>query len=1035
MCVSHNFHVKTLLKDILESLTRKKYEIQSRDIIVGDLEKELGGKKFLLMLDDVWSEDSEAWDSFRSCLLGISTTVGNKIVVTTRSTRVASVIKTHPTYNLEGLTAGGCWSMFKERAFGPGGASMTPELMDIGFEIAKKCSGVPLAAKLIGSMMRSKERHDWVSIKDQGFWGLGGEEDGVSRILKLSFDHLPSSFLKQCFSYCSIFPKDCDIDKEQLIQLWMAVGFLQTNHKISKSMEDIGEEFFRFLVQSSLLQDVKKDSYNHLTGCRMHDLVHDLSLSVSESEIFHSDATPGNGDIFKARHLALYSDGEIISKISKERARYLHTLFSSIKVDKNILSRFKCLRVLNFSGADIEELPNFISMLVHLRYLDLSDTNIKVLPYGISKLYNLQTLRLNYCRHLELQDELKNLISLRHLHISEYRYKKMPLEIGRLTCLRTLKFFNVGEENGRRTEELGSLINLSGKLKLNFLDRVNGAEEARRAKLFEKADIYKLEFKWSSRRERFRNDEAVLEGLQPHPNLKSLTIEEFSGEKFPTWMMNMAVSINARGDLTRLDNLVNIKLTECSRCEVIPMLGHLPLLRELELSVMQNLKCISASFYCDQYDLYSNGSTSSTYFGDDKMTAVFPALISFHLRNMPNLVEWVEAPVIPDAEATTELSVAVFPRLAVLTIRDCPKLTTAPVNFPSLEKLWIKNCPELTTGVSHFPYVKELEIDGVENGSALAKISNLTTLTVLRIIEAPVLNSLPDGLLHNNRNLTELKIEKCPLLRHVVNLGVEDGCNSSLRSLDISFCQSLNMLPDGLHTLKSLEKLEVNSCPSLKSIPSLQGLRSLRHVSLRCEGLIYLPSTLLDSCVSLEEFRISACPYLISFPSLQSCTFLSSLEIIDCKKLNCLPEGLWCLTRLKTLRIGPFSEELNSFPSLEGLQHLQLSLKRVELRGWDHWDSIPEQLQHLIALEELSIHGFGMMEVMPEWFGNFLSLKDLKLRGCRKLKHFPRTEALACLVNLKRIWILKCGNLCQPNWSKIPNINPAIIIEDRWEWY
>ncbi|KAL0462061.1 UNVERIFIED_CONTAM: hypothetical protein Slati_0097000 [Sesamum latifolium] len=81
----------------------------------------------------------------------------------------------------------------------------------------------------------------------------------------------------------------------------------------------------------------------------------------------------------------------------------------------------------------------------------------------------------------ELLSQLRSLISLRHLVVVQDEDFEMPLEIGKLTCLRTLKFFNVGHENGRRIEELGYLKNLKGEVSIRKLEHVNGKEAAARA--------------------------------------------------------------------------------------------------------------------------------------------------------------------------------------------------------------------------------------------------------------------------------------------------------------------------------------------------------------------------------------------------------------------------------------------------------------------------------------------------------------------------------------------------------------------------
>ncbi|KAM7486541.1 hypothetical protein LguiA_002550 [Lonicera macranthoides] len=425
-------------------------------------------------------------------------------------------------------------------------------------------------------MFSKKDRDKWLVVRESVPWGSGEDGNGVLEILKLSFNHLPSPSLKRCFAYCSIFVKDFVIEKELLIQLWMALGFLKFDDcgSSKKVMEDVGNQIFNDLVENSLLQDVEKDMYGNIVCCKMHDLVHDLAQSVSESECFCVEKDSLVNDIPKVRHLALYSSGEAIgTALSKENARYLHTLFlhdGALLYDSilNNISNFKCLRTLKFSGVwteDMLNLSNIISKLKHLRYLDLSTASIDVLPKSIGKLYNLQTLSLGL-EVKELPDELSNLINLRHLYYHKISRLHQPMHLGRLTCLQTLPWFDVGREKGSRIEELGCLKHLRGKVLIRHLEQVSGREEAQKANLFEKTNVYKLQFQWSCDREvnTKNDDEEVLEGLQPHSHLKRLSVQYFLGNKFPTWMMKMMVNIDGRdGRWLPLENLVQIKLGGC----------------------------------------------------------------------------------------------------------------------------------------------------------------------------------------------------------------------------------------------------------------------------------------------------------------------------------------------------------------------------------------------------------------------------------------------------------------------------------------
>ncbi|XP_026381500.1 putative disease resistance protein RGA3 [Papaver somniferum] len=290
VCVSDPFDIFKILKDVIESITGNKCEdLSNVDAMTKQVKEKLIGKKYLLVLDDLWNDNVTNWEKLKSYLsYGGS---GSKILVTTRSRKVASIVG-GLIHHLEKLSDDDCWSIIEKKILSLGGAVLTdPEMMDIGKHIAEKCDGLPLAANLLGSSMCSKrEKNYWLSIVDD-IDRLGGtsEHKSVISILKLSYDNL-SSPLKQCFSYCCIFPKDWEISREMLIRLWMAEGFLfPSSGGDDECLEDIGNEYFEYLVWSSFFQDVQqKDRIwgDDIVTCKMHDLVHDLALSVLDSNEF-----------------------------------------------------------------------------------------------------------------------------------------------------------------------------------------------------------------------------------------------------------------------------------------------------------------------------------------------------------------------------------------------------------------------------------------------------------------------------------------------------------------------------------------------------------------------------------------------------------------------------------------------------------------------------------------------------------------------------------------------------------------------------
>lgn len=109
-------------------------------MIVKKLQDELGGKKYLLVLDDLWRVDS--WHDFVDTLKGISTCRGNCILVTTRIKRVATTVTTVAVdlHMLGKLAEVHCWSIFKQRAFADG--EIPEEIINMGNRIIEMCQGL-----------------------------------------------------------------------------------------------------------------------------------------------------------------------------------------------------------------------------------------------------------------------------------------------------------------------------------------------------------------------------------------------------------------------------------------------------------------------------------------------------------------------------------------------------------------------------------------------------------------------------------------------------------------------------------------------------------------------------------------------------------------------------------------------------------------------------------------------------------------------------------------------------------------------------
>ncbi|KAJ9685658.1 hypothetical protein PVL29_017621 [Vitis rotundifolia] len=281
--VSDDFDVKILTRNIIKSATSRDVGNLELDQPTNELHESLSQKRYLLVLDDVWNEDSEKWDKLR-ILLKIGAK-GSTIVVTTRSFKVASIIGVDSPYVLDGLNHDQSWALFKNLVFGEEQQRAHPNLLKIGEEITKMCNGVPLVIRTLGRILNSKtEESQWLSIKNNK--NLMSLQDGnnISLVLKLRYDNL-QSHLKHCFTYCSVFPKDYEIEKKMLIQLWMAQGYIQPSYE-NEQLEDVGDRYFEELLSRSMFQEIDKDESNNILSCKMHDLIHDLAQLVVKFENF-----------------------------------------------------------------------------------------------------------------------------------------------------------------------------------------------------------------------------------------------------------------------------------------------------------------------------------------------------------------------------------------------------------------------------------------------------------------------------------------------------------------------------------------------------------------------------------------------------------------------------------------------------------------------------------------------------------------------------------------------------------------------------
>uniref|UniRef100_A0A2N9GC41 Uncharacterized protein n=1 Tax=Fagus sylvatica TaxID=28930 RepID=A0A2N9GC41_FAGSY len=854
VCVSQEFDVLRITKSVLEAITSSTSDSDDLDLLQVRLKQSLLGRKFLIVLDDVWNENYLDWEDLLTPLK--SGAYGSRLIVTTRNESVASIVRTVPTYHLKQLTDEDCWLLFARHAFGNRESGGYPELEKIGKNIVIKCNGLPLAAKTLGGLLRLKfDPKEWVKVLESNIWNFSDRESNILPALRLSYHYLPSQ-LKPCFAYCSIFPNNFKFKKEELVLLWMAEDFLL--HPRGEDLEEVGIEYFNDLVSRSFFQRSRGSRFV------MHDLLRDLAKFVSGEFCFRMEGDNPYDLSEKTRYFS-YSRMKFDAYERFEAfhgAKCLRTFlplnlsvqsgYLSNNVVVELLPALRSLRILSLSYyLNLTELPDSICTLKHLRYFNLSHTAIKVLPESVCTLHNLQTLLLSGCRSLtELPANMGWLVNLRHLDISGTNLIEMPLQMGRLKSLQTLTSFIIGKKGGSGIKELRELQQLKGSLSVLKLENVVDARDALEANLRDKLQLNELVLKWGGDTDDSKKDRDVLDQLQPHAGLTKLTIENYGGTTcFQTDVVTIGTDFygtTASGNKP-FGSLETLRFKNMSQLqEWLPFTDDngdavaFPRLHQLCIENCPNLtKGLPDGLF----------SLKALVIDKCQMLVRFTYYISGYdaLESLPmdnnHCLEKLE---ISDCSSFLLLpSSGIADTLKSLGVKNCGKLLF-PMHqcYASLETLCIrKSCDSLVSfQLDLFPKLNHLDIHGCQNLQSLS-VSNqgpLQHLASLRSLE------IKRALLPSS--LTSLEIWNNPLLK---SLDANELQNlPALKKLGIGCCPNLQSLPEeDLPT--SLSFLSVKKCPLLRT-------RCLREKGEDWPKIAHIPIIKIDEqsdLMSLSVYR------------------------------------------------------------------------------------------------------------------------------------------------------------------------------------
>ncbi|RID56906.1 hypothetical protein BRARA_F00322 [Brassica rapa] len=519
--VSKDLQYKGIQDQILRRLCadkdwEKETEKEKKKLIGNNL----GRKKFVLLLDDLWSEV----DLNKIGVPRPTQENGSKIVFTTRSEKVCSDMEADDKLQIDCLPANEAWELFRS-IVGEDTLKLHQDILTLAKQICEKCHGLPLALNVIGKAMKcKKDVREWrhaihvLSTESHEFPDM---EKEILSILKFSYDGFINGKRDEEGSNNQGHVIICSLVRAHLLmECETKTNIFESRFTPAVKMHDVLREMALWIGKEEEKQCVK-------TGVKLSRIPDDINWSVW-------------------RRISLMSNQ--IEEISCcPECPNLSTLFLQGNKLEGIPGEFfqfmPALVVLDLSfNLNLSELPEEICSLTSLKYLNLSSTSISSLPVGFKGLRKLISLDLEYCTALESIDGIGT--SLPNLQVLKLYCSQVFIDarsIEELQLLEHLKIFTgtvidaLMLESIQRMERLASCVQslwifgMSAEvLTLNTV-ALGGLRELKI--WFSKISEIKID--WKS-----KDKEDLLCNSSPYfRHLSSIFIYDLEGPKELTWLL------------------------------------------------------------------------------------------------------------------------------------------------------------------------------------------------------------------------------------------------------------------------------------------------------------------------------------------------------------------------------------------------------------------------------------------------------------------------------------------------------------------
>ncbi|PIA27406.1 hypothetical protein AQUCO_07800031v1 [Aquilegia coerulea] len=467
--ISQQFHMEDVLQEILRkisSLTSGDMKDMKAEELVEKLFFILQSKRYLVILDDIWSK--EVWDILKPAFPNGKK--GCKVILTTRSAEIAMYADPWSRHiESRSLTKEESWKLLCKKALPKNGLGTSSPLLrnleKCGREMVNKCCGLPLAVVALGGVLATKKSlNEWETVSKDINVHISKSKGhaGVLAILALSYSDLPYH-LKPLFLYLGLFPEDFHISIKKVILMWIAENLVVREQDVG-GMEENGKYYFNELLQRCVIEISSRSLNGKPKTFQLHDMMRDLCISKAREENFfeiiqrNSSLTDSSTSLFqvpnsrKIRKCAIYLGNDSRYALPEQAHLSLRTVFFFKSRGFSLDARlnldhpsFKLVRVLEIEIPRLlahpigDELGRVLAKLVKLRYLSLKNTSLMDISKSMDKLFNLEVLDLRGTYlNKSPSTNFANMRQLRHLYLGGFWHNSAYLRIGTTSKLQTL---------------------------------------------------------------------------------------------------------------------------------------------------------------------------------------------------------------------------------------------------------------------------------------------------------------------------------------------------------------------------------------------------------------------------------------------------------------------------------------------------------------------------------------------------------------------------------------------------------------------